>query len=347
MRLLIKILITVVLVIPTVHGQEIELTTAEVQYRSVRHEMILDGVVEAVSRATVTAQTTGRIVEVNFDVDDYVAKNDVIVRMDDTEQKARLDQARANLREAEANRLDAKSAFDRVKALLKKNTISKADYDRADAELKAARARVQAAKARLAEAEEQLSYTVVRAPFSGIVTERHVEPGEISRVGRPLMTGLSLEKLRVNVDVPQTFIGAVRQHRSARVLLHNGLDHAVQATQLTIFPYADPATHTFRVRTQLPEALPGVNPGMFVKVAFVIDTAERLVVPEQAVAYRSEVSAVYVVDREGRIAMRQVRVGRHYDGQVEILAGLEGGERVALDTVKAAIQLKQQQEADS
>ena len=320
-----------------------ELPVAEVRLERVPVERLYEGQVEAVSRSTVSAQVTGRIEAIYFDVDDYVPKGAVILRFRDREFRARVAQARAALSEAEARLAQAEAEHARVRRIFVQRLVSRSVMDKAVAELKAARARLAAAKARLAEAEEQLANTVVRAPYAGIVVERHVEVGETARVGQPLMTGLSLERLRVTATVPQSVMPALRGGAAARVLLGPDREPVVP-TRVTLFPYADTRAHTFRVRLELPPADRGLYPGMWVKVALRLAERELLVVPQRAVVHRSEVTAVYVVDRRGRIGFRQVRLGRRLpDGRVEVLSGLTAGERVALDPVRATARLKAQQ----
>src|SRR5690606_18731998 len=204
------------------------------------------------------------------------------------------------------------------------------------------KARLTAAEAALKEAAEELEQTVVRAPYSGIVVERHVQVGELATVGAPLMTGLSLEHLRVVAAVPQSSIADLRRQPIARVILPD--ERIVQAASLRIFPYADAATHTFRVRAQLPPGQHGVYPGMLVKLAFDGAPRDALVVPAQAVARRGEVSALYVQGDDGRLHFRQVRTGHARDERIEILAGLDAGERVVTDPVAAAAAWKAQRE---
>ncbi|MCG5502177.1 efflux RND transporter periplasmic adaptor subunit [Ectothiorhodospira lacustris] len=305
-------------------------------------EQVFDGRVEAVQQATVSAQTSGRVMEVLYDVDDFVDAGSIIIRLRDTEQRARLDQAEAGLREAQARFNEARAEFERAQGIFERQLISRAEMDRVTATLEAARARLESARAARAGAQEALEHALVRAPYAGIVTQRHVEVGESVSPGQPLLSGISLEFLRVTTQVPQRFINPVRRHQTARILLED--QPAVVVERLTFFPYADPATGSFRVRAELPDRTPGLFPGMFVKVAFTVGERETLLVPAAAVLQRSEVSAVYVVDDQGRISLRQVRTGRtEGDGQVAILAGLSEGEQVALDPVVAGVALKTRQ----
>jgi RND family efflux transporter MFP subunit len=160
----------------------------------------------------------------------------------------------------------------------------------------------------------------------------------MATVGMPLMTGLSLEHLRVVVDVPQSDIGALRRDATATVELPRG--DTLPSVQMRIFPYADPATHTFRVRLRLSEGQHGIYPGMWVKVRFQAGEEEALQVPLGAVVQRSELTAVYVLDDEGMPRLRQVRLGRHLpDDKVVVLAGLAPGETVVTDPDAASLAL--------
>ncbi len=303
------------------------LASSRVELKSVPGEVVVDALLEAVFQSTVSAQTSGRITEVLVDVDDYVNKGDIIVRFRDKEQQAEMKAATARAEEAEA-------AYKRMQELLEKKLVSKAEFDRARAALKAASAARE-------QAQERLEHTVVRAPYSGIVVKRHVEPGESANPGTALMTGLSLESLRAVANVPQAHIDTVRQHQRARVLLPGEPVKSVQGSKLTISPYAEPTTHSFKVRVDLPTGRHGVYPGMFVKVAFVTGEVERLLVPASAVVHRSEVTGVYVV-KDGEISFRQIRTGRALEsGELEVLAGLDAGEEVALEPIRAGVLLKE------
>ncbi len=331
-----------ILALTFTHAQAAEtlpFDTAAAEMARAPLERVYDGTVEAVNQATMSAQTAGRIAEVFYDVDDYVESGQPIVRFTDIEQQSALRQARAVLEEALAREKQAAAEFRRAEGLFESGSSSKREYDQALAARDAAMARVAAARSAVQTAEQQLDYTLVRAPYAGIVTERHVEVGEAVSVGQPLMSGLSLESLRVVVNLPQEAAARVREHRTAFILTDEG---RVEAENITIFPFAHSASNTFTVRIDLPQGQFALYPGMFVKVAFVIGDAERLLIPSRALLRRSEVTGVYVVSTDGEVRLRQVRAGNTFNDQTEILAGLSAGERIALDPVRAGIYVKSQ-----
>ncbi len=312
------------------------LDTHTVSRERAPRERVWDGVVEAVNQATLSAQTSGRVLELPYDVDDYVPAGEVVVRFTDTEQQSALRRAESAVSAAQATATEAAAEFERIREVHARGLVARTQLDQATARRDATRAQLDSARAALREASEQVEYTMIRAPYTGIVVQRHVEVGESVRPGQPLISGLSLGQLRLQVSIPQSDVAAIREHRRARVLLADG--SAVAATAVTVFPYADPATHSFRVRVELPEEETGLHPGMTAKVAFVIGEGERLLIPHSALVLRSEVSGVYVVDG-GRVALRQLRLGHRFGDQVEVLAGLVEGEVIAADPVAAALHL--------
>jgi len=324
---------------PTAQDQA-GLATAAAERRTVPREYRLDGVVEAVNRTTVAAQTQGQVQEIFYDVDDVVQKDAVIARIKDTEHRTRVAQAAADGKSAAAQLQQARDEHTRVAGLYQKKNVSDSAMDKATADLASARAALEAANARLEQAEEQLKYTEVRAPYSGIVTHRHMEVGEIASPGSPVMTGISTDELRVIVDVPQSVIPAVRAGGAARVYLPDG--QLIETRAITIFPFADLESNTFKVRIELPRETPALFPGMMVKTGFVVGERAELTVPKAAVVHRSEVTGVYVYMADDHVHFRQVRLGRTLDDAYVVLSGLGEGELVALDPIAAGVVLKSQ-----
>jgi len=319
--------------------QAYALDSVVVKRETVPQERLFDGVIEAVHQSTVSAQLVGRITEINYDVDDFVPKGAVLLRFRDTEQKARLNQAKAGLEEATARHQEAADEFVRVQDVYAKKLVAKSALDKANAELKAAKARLTGTQAKVREAEELLAHTVISAPYAGFLTKRFVEVGETVGVGQQLMTGMSLETLRASVNIPQAFVNAVRERGDARVVMPDS--SSVKAKSVRVFPYADENSHAFRVRVNLPQGESGVYPGTFVKVAFVTGESQQLLVPTASIVQRSELTAVYVIEGK-KISFRQIRTGRQRGDKIEILAGLDAGESIAIDPISAGIDLKQQ-----
>ena len=296
-------------------------------------ERILDGVVEATNRGTVAAQTAGRVAELLYDVNDFVPSGAVVARLRSAEQQARLLQAEAALREAAARETEAQTRFARISDMYDRKVVAKAQLDEAAANRDAAVARLVASKAALTSAQEGVAYTEIRAPYAGIVTQRHVEVGETVAPGTPVMSGVSLESLRVVVEVPQSIAEPVRKIEKGSVEIG---ERRIEAIRLTLFPQAEPRSATFRARLDLPAGVATLFPGTLVKVALTIGESQRLSVPISALVEHGELVGVYTLDEGGTPSLRQIRLGRRIAADAEVLAGLRVGERVASDPVAAA-----------
>jgi membrane fusion protein, multidrug efflux system len=291
-----------------------------------------------VRQSTVAAQVSGRIVDLRFDVGDFVKRGEVIVRIDERAAAQALESSEAQVREAEAGLRNARAQYERSRQLVSQKFLSEAALDKVEADYKAAQARLSALLAGAGQAATEKSFTTIVAPYSGVVSARHVELGEMATPGKPLMTGFDPGTLRVTATVPQAQIGALQAGGKARVEIPS-MGNWIDAKRVIIVPSADPRTHTTQVRLELPADVRGVYPGVYARAHFVTGTAPRLLVPRAAVLRRSEVTAVYVVGDNGAIQLRQVRLGTAGDeSSIEVLAGLRPGERVALDPVRTGIE---------
>jgi RND family efflux transporter MFP subunit len=313
------------------------IATATVEYREVDITFAAEAVIEAVRQSTVSAQVAGRIVEVNYDVGDYVKKGQVIVRIDQAEARQIVAGSEAQVAQARAAYENARVALERSRQLAAQKFISQAALDKTEAEFRVAEAQLKAAMAGAGQAATTKAYTVVVAPYSGVVAARHVELGEMASPGKPLMTGFDPADMRVIATVPQYKVAEVRASPRAMVEVPS-LNKWIEVTRITVLPAADPRTHATMVRLDLPETTREVYPGMFARVYFTVGRARKLVVPAAAILKRSEVTGVYVVNEKGGVGFRQVRLGEPAgQGDIEALAGLAAGERVALEPVKAGI----------
>lgn len=326
---------------PSVYAAEpTPLQTVLVQYRKVEQTYAAEGVVEAVKQSTVAAQISGRVVAVNFDVGDRVKKGQVIVRIDPAEVNQTYAAAQAQVAQAEAMLRNAKAQFDRTQRLVEQKFMSAAAMDKAQADYQAARAQLAVAEAGGGQAAATRGYATVTAPYSGVVSARHVELGEMAVPGKPLITGFDPGELRVTASLPQYQLDAVRKLASASVEFP-ALKKRIQASRVSILPAADAQTHTTQVRLDLPPGVEGLYPGMFARAYFAVGRVKKLLIPASAVALRSEVAGAYVVGENGEIRFRQLRLGEEVgDQEVEVLAGVAPGDKVARDPVAALAALK-------
>ena len=284
-----------------------------------------EAVVEAIQQATVGAQVPGRVLEVKADAGQTVKKGDVLMRIDARE-------AAEAARAAEAQYANARVNYERTKSLVAQKFMSVAALDKAKADFDAAAANRAAAGA-------SQSHATILAPITGIVARRHAELGDMAMPGTPLFTIYQPGGLRVTASIPQYRLKDMRAVKTARVEFPES-GQWVDATAVQVLPTADAATHVSQVRVTLP-TVPEATPGMFARVHFVTGQAEKLTVPASAVLRRGEVAAVYVQAADGRLSLRQLRLGDSVGrGEIEVLAGLATGDQVVTEPVKAAIQLK-------
>ncbi|MBS0215943.1 MAG: efflux RND transporter periplasmic adaptor subunit [Proteobacteria bacterium] len=297
-----------------------------------------DGVIEAVRRADLTAQTAGRVSVVNVDVNDRVKAGDVLLRITAVEQEADANAARAQLRAAEASAAEAEQNYRRFAALSGAQYVSKAQVDQARASRDSAAAARNAAAASLARAAQLATYTLVRAPFDGVMARRDVEPGETVAPGRALASVYAPDALRIEVAVPQTRADAIRRDPTAEVVLADG--RKLVPAEVIVFPAADVASHSVNVRLKLPHLDAPPAPGTTAKVVFAADAVDAdgakggVRIPASSIAQRGELSGVYVV-ADGRLLLRQLRLGARNGDMVDVISGLQPGDVVARDPVAA------------
>jgi RND family efflux transporter MFP subunit len=310
--------------------------TLEVAVRELAQTIAAEGVVDAVRQATLGAQVSGRIVEFAVKTGDSVRAGQVLARIDARTADQTVAASLSQVAEAEANLANARRKHERNQSLLAQKFVSQAAVDQSDAELKAAQAQLAAVKANAGVATAAQTFNTITAPYAGVVGATHAELGDMAQPGRALVTVFDPREMRVTATLPQAALAKVQLKAPVRIELP-GQAATITATRVTLLPMADSRAHTSRVRLDLP-ALEGVLPGQYARAQFVSGSVRALAVPASALLKRGEVTAVYVVDRDGRALLRQVRVGETVaDGQVEILSGLTGGERIAQNPVQAGM----------
>jgi RND family efflux transporter MFP subunit len=307
-----------------------------VAYREVPDMVSAQGVVEAVRQSTLASQVAGQIVALPVQAGDRVKAGQVLARIDPRAAEQAVAGSQSQVAEARAGLANATQAYKRSEQLFAQKFLSKAALDQAELDFKAARARVDALLAQAGQASTAKSFTVIAAPYSGVVATRSAEVGDMATPGVALLSLFDPAGMRVVATLAQSTLGGLKLQLPVQVEA-GGVTVSVPAARVTVVPFADSRSHTAKVRLELGDT-PGLLPGQYARVWFAAGTRRKLLVPERAVVRRSELTAVYVQDATGHMQLRQVRLGEGAPGgAVEVLSGLRDGEHVALDPVRAGM----------
>ncbi len=320
------------------------------------------GYVVARRQATVSAKITGKVREVMIEEGQRVEKDQVIARLDSSNAQAVLNQAKSQVRQADANVASAQAAYENIKPvherndkLLKTGAISVNAYDSSRAAFDAARTGLDVAKSTrdvarsgFEVAQRNMEDTEIRAPFSGIVTVKNAQPGEmispVSAGGGFTRTGIGtivdMDSLEVEVDVSENFISRVHPQQKAIIKLNAYPDWQIPGELITVIPTADRAKATVKVRVGFKEKDSRVVPDMGARVSFLNDTASPpvgkpsrlpgVVVPVDAVqADTADTGAVFII-KDNVVEKRSVRLGARNSEGFTVSSGLSVGDRVAI-----------------
>lgn len=321
----------------TVHG----IDTLVVQRATVPSYYEAMGTIRPVQSAQVAAQVMGTLVRVNVREGDHVSKGQILASIDDSQTHSSVDRAIAGqnsaqqeIAAADADFSLAESTLKRYQELFDKKSVSPHEFDQVKSQYEAAKARCEAvragragADAAVAQARTSQSFTQVRAPFSGVVTAKLAEAGNLAAPGTPIFVVEDASSFRLETTVDESGLAAVHLGESVPVTLDS-----LGATQLTakvaqILPSADPASRTFVVKIELPKN-PSIRSGLFGRARFPAGSREGLSVPQTALVQRGTMHAVYVLGSDQVASLRYVTLGRTDEKSVEVLSGLDSGERI-------------------
>jgi len=315
------------------------------------------GTVKPETSSVLGAEISGTVKKISVKEGDHVKRGQVLALIDSRVQKAQLEAAAAGIEEssqglaevkqalqaAEANRQFAEATFKRYKALLAKKSVSQQEYDNAETKYKGALANEMATRAKLKQMEARqrqaqaqhssaatvLSYSRIVSPINGVVTAKSVDEGTLVMPGTPLITVEDTGHFRLDASLPERFLGIVHVGESVPVTMGT---QRIKGRVVEVVPAADPSTRTFVAKVELPRNCK-CQSGQYGSADFAIGSGNRLLVPSDALVQRGELEGVFVVDSKGIAYYRLVKTGRTFGSQVEILSGLDNGERVAVSKI--------------
>jgi RND family efflux transporter MFP subunit len=287
------------------------------------------GTLRAASRTVISAKVLASIQEITVSAGDNVQQDDILLRLDDGELKARLSQAEQALTAAQATRLEAEENLKRNQTLWEKKAIAKALLDEATRKAQVARAEEARLEQGVEEAKVLLSYSVIRAPKSGRIVDRQAEPGDTARPGQPLLVLYDATSLRLEAPVLEHLAVRLTRGESVKVYV-DALSRELDATVDEIVPQADAPSRSFLVKAGLPRS-EDLYEGMFGRLRILAGERVHLCLATSAIQTIGQLEFVSVVREDDTLERRYIRTGRlGMPGRIEVLSGVRPGERVVL-----------------
>ena len=321
--------------------QNVQARVVESQVQEVPVNLRSTGTVHARESAVLSAQVMGRIQQVLVHEGDSVRAGQTLVVLDDAALRAALEQAQAGLKaaqnaqaEAQINASLATSTLDRYKQLESEKSVSPQEMDEVSRRAEAAEANLEAVRAQTGEARAQvngahtmLGYTLLAAPFSGIVTARMVDPGTMAAPGVPLIQVDQAGALQLQASVDESAIGAVHKGMKVQVAIDGAGSTSMTGTVAEIVPAADPSSHSFLVKIDLPSSTQ-LRAGMYGTAEFANGSRQAILIPRSAVVMRGSLACAYVLDGQGIAQLRYLTLGTGQGNLVEVLSGISSSEKL-------------------
>jgi len=305
------------------------------------------GYVVARRKATLSAKIMGKISEVNFEEGMKVKQGDIVARLDDSDFQAALHQAQAQARMAKSTMDNTAPIYTRYQAARAQGAISTDAVENQRLAYDNARTAYDAAVATVAMAQSNLNNTLVRAPFSGVVTVKVAQVGEVvapqasgggdTRTG--ILTIVDMDSLEVQVDVSENYIERVKTGGDAVIHLDAFPDWDIPGSVFAVIPTADQSKGTVAVRVKIKSKDPRILPNMAARVGFMTapekgaaQAVSRVTVPVGAVIANGKTGSIFVIN-DGKVEKRDVALGLKTAQSVTILSGISAGDRLASDNL--------------
>ncbi len=306
------------------------------------------GTVKAKTASLISGRLMGTVTSFKVKEGDRVTAGQVLMTIDDRDSIQRVTAAEAGYKEAlkaleaaRQNRSLTDITYQRYKRLFDEKALSRQEIDQIDSQKKIAdleyervQEMVNRAKAGLSEAQVNHGFTRVAAPVSGIVTDKKIEIGSMAVPGVPMMTVEDTSSFRIEAYIDESLSGKLRTGMPVDVVI-DSLGQNVKGAIREIVPAVDPMTRTFLIKVALPGG--GLKSGLYAKVKIPFGKKEVIALPKSAIIERGQLTGVYTVDDKNVITYRLVRVGKEYNGNVEILSGINPKDRVITGGIEKAI----------
>jgi len=329
---------------PIVTAQTMKARVVESEQKQTAQTVSANGTLHARETAVLSAQVVGRVQQVLVREGDVVAAGQTLIVLDDATLRSAAEQAEAAVRATQNQQVAAQTNADlaastlaRYKQLQEQKSVSPQEMDEVTRRAQASAAQVDALRAQEAAAQAQVSgahatlgYTRIRAPFSGVVTARMVDPGAMAAPGVGLLQIDSGGTLQMQTTVDESIIAAIHNGMKLNISFDGNRAQASDGTVAEIFPAADPSSHSFKIEINLASSKQ-LRAGMYGTVEIPTGVRNAIFVPRSAVVIRGSLPCAYVLDANGIAQLRYLTQGAAQGNFVEILSGISAGEKLIDD----------------
>ncbi len=314
---------------------KIYVKTTQPKSDPVGQTLVLPGTLQGFVQSPIAARASGYLKRWTKDIGSRVQKGELLAEIETPEIDQQLSQAIAARAQAASSLALAKSTVERWEALRKKDAVSQQELDEKRSGDVQARANLAAADANVERLRQLEGFKRVVAPFSGVITRRMVDVGDLidagGGAGRVLFTLAQTDPLRVYVYVPQSYAQLVKPGQQVAVTQTELRDQTFRGTVARTAASIDAATRTMQIEVTLPNREGVLLPGAYVQVSLPLQSSQALVVPSNTLMFRGKGVQVAVVDASGKVRLRQVKVGRNFGETVELLEGVQAAEQIVLN----------------
>lgn len=300
-------------------------------------ELVLPGNLQAFEESPIFARTNGYLLKWYKDIGSKIQKGELLAAIDTPEVDQELSQAKASREQIKAALELAKISADRWANLRKTDSVSQQEADQQASGYQQALANLAAADANVRRLEQLESFKDVYAPFSGVLTRRNVDPGALinsgaQATGKELFDIARVDPIRVYVSVPQAYAPSMKVGVKAVVTLQEFPGQKFLGTIARTADAIDPATRTLNTEVDVPNKDGKLLPGSFGQVHFATGTSvPRITIPVNAMLFRAEGAQVALVDKDGKVHLRPISIGRDFGATLEILGGIEVSDQIVIN----------------
>ena len=300
--------------------------------QSTNEGFYLSGEVTAKQTANISTRMMGYINKIYVKPGDKVASGQLLVSISSDDILAKKAQVQAMITEAEAAAKNAQRDYERFKTLRNQNSVSDKELENVALQNTSMNAKVQMARQQMNEMNAMLSYTNIRAPFSGVVTQKMVDEGSMANPGMPILTIEQNGELQVIASIPENYIQYVKVGDVAKMELKSlGITIDGKVSELSPSAFRTGGQYSMKLAIDTKDK-ENIRPGMYVNILIPNKTGEnitsKIMLDKSSILYRDQLTGVYVIDDQSQANLRWIRLGKTIGNQVEVLSGLSQNDKI-------------------